>query len=81
MSLVSQDWSSGSEITYILCPVSRTPLENTNNQNSVSINANASNVQEENVDNAVDPFQGIDWSMILDDFGWIGEGPVFLGPA
>ncbi|CAJ0541935.1 Ff.00g082990.m01.CDS01 [Fusarium sp. VM40] len=61
--------------------ISRTPLENTNNQNSVSINANATNVQDETVDNAVDPFQGIDWSMILDDFGWIGEGPVFLGPA
>jgi hypothetical protein len=81
MSLVSPDRLSGSKITHILCLVSRTPLENTNDQNSVSTNANASNIQDENIDNTVDPFQGIDWSTILDDFGWIGEGPVFLGPA
>ncbi|CVK94030.1 related to transcription factor [Fusarium proliferatum] len=39
------------------------------------------NGQEHTMDNTIDPLQGIDWSMIIDDFGWIGEGPMFLGPA
>ena len=26
-----------------------------------------------------DPFQEIDWSMFMDDFGWVGDDGVLLG--
>ncbi|EMT70247.1 hypothetical protein FOC4_g10008693 [Fusarium odoratissimum] len=51
-----------------------------NNESNVNANTDI-NGQEQTMDSAIDPLQGIDWSMIIDDFGWIGEGPVFLGPA
>ncbi|KAK7414372.1 hypothetical protein QQX98_006737 [Neonectria punicea] len=28
-----------------------------------------------------DPFQDVDWSMFMDEFGWGGDEAVFLGPA
>ncbi|KAH7144011.1 putative C6 transcription factor [Dactylonectria macrodidyma] len=27
-----------------------------------------------------DPFQDVDWTMFMDEFGWGGDGAVFLGP-
>ncbi|KAF5622415.1 uncharacterized protein FTJAE_10903 [Fusarium tjaetaba] len=55
---------------------------NNNGDNEGNANANTDiNGQEQTMDSTIDPLQGIDWSMIIDDFGWIGEGPVFLGPA
>ncbi|KAF4951813.1 hypothetical protein FGADI_7183 [Fusarium gaditjirri] len=55
---------------------------NNGDNNDSTVNANTGiNGQEQTMDSAIDPLQGIDWSMIIDDFGWIGEGPVFLGPA
>lgn len=61
----------------------RFPGNNNGDDNDGNSNANTDiNGQEQTMDSsAIDPLQGIDWSMIIDDFGWIGEGPVFLGPA
>ncbi|RGP70739.1 hypothetical protein FSPOR_3758 [Fusarium sporotrichioides] len=58
-------------------------ISNTNKSNGDSVVAvpNISHGQDQTIDNSIDPLQGVDWSMIIDDFGWIGEGPVFLGPA
>lgn len=28
-----------------------------------------------------DPFQEVDWSLFLDDFGWGGDEPIFMGLA
>lgn len=27
----------------------------------------------------MDPFQDVDWSMFMDDFGWVGGDAVFMG--
>jgi hypothetical protein len=43
-------------------------------------NTDENNNQDNTLNNAHDPFQGIDWSMVIDDFGWAGDTPVFLGP-
>ncbi|ESU11445.1 hypothetical protein FGSG_05479 [Fusarium graminearum PH-1] len=51
------------------------------NGDSVVTNPDINQGQDQTIDNSIDPLQGVDWSMIIDDFGWIGEGPVFLGPA
>ncbi|KAF5970965.1 PBN1-like protein [Fusarium coicis] len=60
----------------------RFPGNNNGDDNDGNANANTDiNGQEQTMDSTIDPLQGIDWSMIIDDFGWIGEGPVFLGPA
>ncbi|KAF4969672.1 hypothetical protein FSARC_3118 [Fusarium sarcochroum] len=58
------------------------PVNNTNNtSNNVNADTDVNTGQDQKLDSSLDPLQGIDWSMIIDDFGWIGEGPVFLGPA
>ncbi|KAM0436126.1 hypothetical protein ACHAPT_003018 [Fusarium lateritium] len=49
------------------------------NQPVDNANTNTNSDQDNNL-NAHDPFQGIDWSMVIDDFGWAGDTPVFLGP-
>ncbi|XEV05506.1 hypothetical protein FSHL1_010793 [Fusarium sambucinum] len=54
---------------------------NKNNVDGIVTNPDINNGQDQTIDNSIDPLQGVDWSMIIDDFGWIGEGPVFLGPA
>jgi transcriptional regulatory protein LEU3 len=54
---------------------------NKSNGDGVVTNPDINNGQDQTIDNSIDPLQGVDWSMIIDDFGWIGEGPVFLGPA
>lgn len=51
------------------------------NDNNVDASLDTNPGQDQTIDNSVDLLQGVDWSMIVDDFGWIGEGPVFLGPA
>ncbi|EKJ76271.1 hypothetical protein FPSE_03526 [Fusarium pseudograminearum CS3096] len=51
------------------------------NGDGVVTNPDINQGQDQTIDNSIDPLQGVDWSMIIDDFGWIGEGPVFLGPA
>lgn len=35
--------------------------------------------QSENTPGATDPFQEVDWSLFLDDFGWGGDEPIFMG--
>ncbi|KAH7182795.1 uncharacterized protein B0J16DRAFT_356625 [Fusarium flagelliforme] len=59
------------------------PNTNTNkdNDDNVEPNPEINPGQNQTIDSSIDPLQGIDWSMIIDDFGWIGEGPIFLGPA
>jgi len=59
------------------------PNTNTNkdNDDNVEPNPETNPSQNQTIDSSIDPLQGIDWSMIIDDFGWIGEGPIFLGPA
>jgi hypothetical protein len=59
------------------------PNTNTNkdNDDNVEPNPEINPSQNQTIDSSIDPLQGIDWSMIIDDFGWIGEGPIFLGPA
>ncbi|KAM5358712.1 hypothetical protein ACJZ2D_015055 [Fusarium nematophilum] len=52
------------------------PITNTNANANNDVDAG----QDQNLNNAHDIFQGIDWSMVIDDFGWAGDGPVFLGP-
>ncbi|RGP69936.1 pbn1 [Fusarium longipes] len=54
---------------------------NETNDDNVVANPDLNHGQNQIIDSTVDPLQGVDWSMIIDDFGWIGEGPVFLGPA
>ncbi|KAF4435157.1 hypothetical protein F53441_13579 [Fusarium austroafricanum] len=54
---------------------------NSNNNHDNNVTNADINGQDQSMDTVIDPLQGIDWSMILDDFGWIGDGPVFLGPA
>lgn len=34
---------------------------------------------QSNTPGASDPFQEVDWSLFLDDFGWGGDEPIFMG--
>jgi transcriptional regulatory protein LEU3 len=67
-------------LTYTL-PEANISNANKSNGDGVVTNPDINNGQDQTIDNSIDPLQGVDWSMIIDDFGWIGEGPVFLGPA
>ncbi|CAM1502900.1 Fc.00g076760.m01.CDS01 [Cosmosporella sp. VM-42] len=42
--------------------------------------ANSTNMQDPSMTGVSDIFQDVDWSLLMDDFGWAGDGPVFLGP-
>ncbi|KAF5018529.1 hypothetical protein F66182_9487 [Fusarium sp. NRRL 66182] len=58
-------------------PASSIPIDNAGNMDTdVDLG------QDQKMDDSsIDLFQGIDWSMISDDFGWMGEGPhVFIRP-
>ncbi|KAF7542584.1 hypothetical protein G7Z17_g11448 [Cylindrodendrum hubeiense] len=35
---------------------------------------------EQTTNTGQDPFQDVDWTMFMDEFGWGGDGAVFLGP-
>ncbi|KAH6984971.1 hypothetical protein BKA56DRAFT_582033 [Ilyonectria sp. MPI-CAGE-AT-0026] len=46
-----------------------------------NISAPTSTSSEQPMNTGPDPFQDVDWTMFMDEFGWGGDGAVFLGPT